>query len=358
MKAKERILAVYDDQGREKLDKVPSNVQYVAPEFISKYKDYFLNAYDKNVFIQYFGVPYYLGFDSVFAPIPSNIEFKNIRVELNSGKNVKIGIDGQSVKRKTDYYEGGYVDSLQILEQMKKNLTIVDKKKEIREVLKSYEKIEDYIYPIVMVNGIFDRVWQAMGITEFSKHFHKKSELYRGLIKFYAKIMNIKIKGLIDASDGSKRLITILDDVAYKDRAMISPEQWEKDFLPHYEAINTLITESGMIPQVHTDGDPTDLIPLFQKAGFQGLQGWEGSADPFNINKQYPDFVVMGFGDVSHILPYGRSTQIEAHVRRLMDALKENRYYIIGPSTIIYEKIPLENIQTFMKALKKYGKYS
>ncbi len=357
MNSKERILAVYNREKRNTLDRVPSHVQYVAPEFISKYADYFSNTYDQNLFNQYFGAPFALGFDSIFAPIPSSIKFRSLQIELKGGETIRIGVNGQSIRAKTTYYEGGYVNSLEILNQMKDKLKFVDKKREIQYVLNNYEKIEKHIYPIVMVGGIFDRTWQAMGMTEFSKHFRKKTELYKKLISFYAEIMNNDIRGLIEATDYSERIINILDDVAYRGRTMISPTQWEQDFMPYYKDVTDIISSAGMIPQVHTDGDPTDLIPYFQKAGFRGLQGWEGGADPFFINEHFPEFVVLGFGDVSHILPYGTEAQIKAHAQQLMDALKENRHFIIGPSTIIYEKIPLKNIQIFMKTIKNFGKY-
>ena len=68
-------------------------------------------------------------------------------------------------------------------------------------------------------------------------------------------------------------------------------------------------------------------------------------------------FVVIGFGDVSDVLPFGTTQQIEIHVKTLMDALKENRHFIIGPSTVIYRTIPLQNVTTFLRAVHHYGKY-
>ncbi|TXT58709.1 MAG: Methylcobalamin:coenzyme M methyltransferase (modular protein) [Promethearchaeota archaeon] len=357
MNSKERVLAVYNDEKRSLLDKVPSHVQYIAPEFISRYEDYFINRYNHTHFNEYFGAPYSLGFDSVFAPIPSSVKFKRMEITTEKGEQVRIGIDGQSVVSKTEYYEGGYVISLEILNQMREQLTIVDKTKEIKAVLEGYKRIESHIYAIVMINGIFDRAWQAMGMTEFSKHFRKKTELYREVIQFYADILISNVEALINASDAQERVVTILDDVAYKGRPMISPAQWEHDFFPYYRDVNKKLSEAGMISQLHTDGDPTDLISIFQRAGFQGLQGWEGGADPFLINERYHDFVVLGFGDVSHILPFGTQSQICAHVEELMLALKENRHFIIGPSTIIYERIPLQNVKIFMDAISQYGRY-
>ena len=45
------------------------------------------------------------------------------------------------------------------------------------------------------------------------------------------------------------------------------------------------------------------------------------------------------------------------HVKELMDALKENRHFIIGPSTVIYEGIPYRNVEYFIEASRYFGKY-
>ena len=42
MNAKERYLAVFDDDNRKKLDHIPTFVQYLRPEFIQLYKEKFL----------------------------------------------------------------------------------------------------------------------------------------------------------------------------------------------------------------------------------------------------------------------------------------------------------------------------
>ena len=78
---------------------------------------------------------------------------------------------------------------------------------------------------------------------------------------------------------------------------------------------------------------------------------------PYYINDIFPDFIVVGFGDVHEILPFGTPEQIDAHVKNLMDALKDNRHFIIGPSTVIFKEIPLKNVQIFIESIKKYGKY-
>ncbi|MHA2287169.1 MAG: uroporphyrinogen decarboxylase family protein [Promethearchaeota archaeon] len=355
----ERYLAVYDDRRREKLDRVPTHVQYIREEFIELYKEKVLKGYKGILFNDlYFDIPWILGFDSIFASFPKSVKFKSVKVDDGKGNIVKIGENGEAIRQKTNYYEGGYIKNLDILNELKANLKILDNNALIKRTIARYESFSPYIFPVLQIDGIFDRVWKSMGMYDFSYHFKKNTVLYRELIKYYAYLARVNLEGLINATGKSGKVITLLDDVAYKGRLMISPDRWEKDFMPYYVKINSLISDAGMISQIHTDGDATDLIPSFIKAGFRGLQGFEGGCDPYYINENFPDFVIIGFGDVSYTLPYGTIDQIELHVKELLEILKENRHFILGPSTVLFNKIPLNSVKEFMKAAKKYGKYN
>lgn len=359
MNCDERYLAVYDDNGRNKLDRVPTHVQYIREEFIDMNKESILKDYDGKLFNNvYFDIPRILGFDSIFAPFPPSLKFKSIKIKSDEGKSIRIQEDGQAVRANTTYYEGGYIKNLEILNEIKASLKIIENQELINKVITRYEKISPKIFPVLMVDGIFDRVWKSMGIKDFSYHFKKRTVLYQELIEFYAYLTQTNILGLINATGSRGKVVTLLDDVAYKGYSMISPERWEKDFMPYYKKINSIISDANLISQIHSDGDPTELIPSFKKAGFRGLQGFEGGCDPVYINERFPDFVIIGFGDVSYTLPYGTSDQIELHVKELLDVLKENRHFILGPSTVIFKEIPLENVRKFMKAARNYGKYN
>ncbi|NVM16728.1 MAG: hypothetical protein HWN80_03365 [Candidatus Lokiarchaeota archaeon] len=359
MNCYERYLAVYDDNERKKLDRVPTHVQYIREEFIDKNKETILKDYIGKLFNNlYFDIPRILGFDSIFAPFPASFKFKSIKIENEEGNIIKIREDGQAVRPNTNYYEGGYIKNLDVLNEINASLKIIENHELINKVITRYEKISPTIFPVLMVGGIFDRVWKSMGMIDFSYHFKKRTVLYKKLIEFYAYLAQTNIVGLINATGGRGKVVTLLDDVAYKGYPMLSPERWEKDFMPYYKNINAIISDANMVSQIHTDGDPTDLIPSFKKAGFRGLQGFEGGCNPAVMNRQYPDFVLIGFGDVSYTLPFGTSDQIELHIKELLNILKENKHFIIGPSTVIYKEIPLKNVRTFMNAARNYGKYN
>ncbi|MHA1195883.1 MAG: uroporphyrinogen decarboxylase family protein [Promethearchaeota archaeon] len=360
MNSTERFLAVFSENERKKLDRIPTFVQYVRDEFIKINEEKF-QILDKNdiTLNYYFKAPLLLGFDAIFFPSFPAVKFKPIKIKDKEGRLVKIGIDGQKVFKKSEYYEGGHVDSLDTLQKLKNNWIKIKDSKMLNKFLKACEtSIWKYIYTVLTVDGIFDRTWRAMGFTNFSKNFHANTKLYAETVNYFYELTKMDLNLIINSNLKRGNVVAILDDVAYKGRSMISPERWREDFFPFYKKLNAMLRDAGLIPIIHTDGDVTDLISLFREAGFVGLQGWEGGCDPFYVSKNFPDFVVIGFGDVSQVLPYGNYSEIKQHVKMLMNAFKKSRHFMIGPSTVIHEKIPFKNIRIFMRLALKYGKYS
>ena len=358
MNARERYLAVFDDRKRNMLDRIPTHVQYIREGFISKYKHEIMKSYHGRLFNNlYFDIPYVLGFESIFARFPLSYKIRSIKVQDNEGNKIRIKENGQSLKRKSTYYEGGFIHSIEILDDLWANLKLIDNSEYLTKLINYYDKLAPFIFPVLTVDGIFDRVWKSMGMPIFSRNFQKKTKLYKKLIEFYAELTKINIEGLINATGDRGKVVAILDDVAFKGSSMISKKRWDQDFFPFYKEILSIILNAKLIPQIHTDGDPTELIPSFQRAGFRGLQGWEGGADPQYVNDNFPEFVIIGFGDVNYVLPFGDQEQVEEHIKSLIRIFKENRCFIIGPSTVIFQEIPLRNVRTFINAVRKYGKY-
>jgi uroporphyrinogen-III decarboxylase len=358
MNPMDRFLAVYDDEKRKNLDRVPSFVQDVKPDFFAINEEAMMDDYEGELtYSTKYDAPIVLGFDSVFSGIPGSCKTDNVEVTLDNGEKTTVGMGGQVSREGSSYYGGGALTSLENLEALSSTLKKVDSSKAIKANMEYCESIRDRIFPVTMIGGIFDRVWQAMGMKTFARHMRKRTKLYQGIVKYFAEISKMNVQGLIDATGGRSKIVNILDDIAFKGRSMIPPERFETDYVPYYKEITGMIRDAGMYAQLHTDGDVTEMIPILQKAGFQGLQGWEGGCDPFEIAEKFPDFVVVGFGDVSDVLPFGTEEEIYTHVKELMDALKENRHFVCGPSTVIVKEMPLQNVRWFMDAIKKYGKY-
>ncbi len=356
MDPKTRFLSVFTDD-RKKLDRVPTFVQGVLAGFINKYESQLFDTYEgEMIYNMTFDAPLVLGFDATFADVPHVVGCKAFKVVDEKGEEHVVGLGGQMEHSGTSYYAGGMVKTLDVLEKLEENLVINENPKAAQETLSFYEKVSRLIFPVPKIGGIFDTTWQAMGFTSFAREYRKNSKLYKGIIKFYANVTKVNVQKVIEATGGKFRIITILDDLAFKGNPMISPERWAQDLLPYYKEICGMIRDAGMHAIIHSDGDVTTLVPHLMRAGFEGLQGWEGGASPAIIREKHPDFVSIGWGDVGNI-PFWSKDEIERHAKDILGALKENRHLVMGPSTVIFEKMPIENIRHFMASIKKHGAY-
>lgn len=357
MNAKERYLAVLDDNQRKKLDHVPTFVQYIRPEFVEIHRDKFDNM--KLPFHSKwsrFTDAYGMGFESVFGDVHPGFRVRTVKLRDENDEKVYVEWNGQPPSL-GGYYEKGLFFSFENFEKVRETLREVDDSVEIKKTIDHFDKISPFIFPVIEIGGIFDTLWQSMGFKNFSYNYRKRTKLYQELIKYFARLTRIRVQSIIDATGNQAGILNINDDIAFKGRSMISPERWEQDIGRYYKEICSVIKDAGMRITMHTDGDITEMVPVLQRVGFMGVQGWEGGADPYYVNEKYPDFVIIGFGDVSQVLPFGSREDIFNHVKKLMDALKENRHFIIGPSTVIYEGIPYENVESFIKASEKFGRY-
>jgi uroporphyrinogen-III decarboxylase len=361
MNPRERFLAVFSDTERKKLDRVPTFIQGVLGGFIDKNESALFDGYEGELtYNPGYDASIILGYDGQFAGIPQPISHDSIELLDKDGKKYPTGLGAQVGKEGSTYYHRGLlwcIENLETLRQAVKIMPTEQLKPQLETTFKYYEDMAKIFFPLPYMGGIFDTMWMAMGMNEFSKHYRKRDNLYFETIRFYGENMCTIIEKTIEATGSRAKAICIGDDVAFKGSPMISPERWETDIGPYYKKVCSMMRDAGIVPLMHTDGDITTLLPAFQRVGLAGVQGWEGGMDPVYVNEKFPDFVVIGFGDVGEVLPFGTKEVIEAHVKGLMDVFKENRHYVFGPSTVIQKEVPLENAKYFMAMARKYGKY-
>jgi len=351
-------MAVLDDEGRRCLDRVPLFVQTVNADFIQQNEESLFS--DES--LDYTNYPtvdaaMVLGFDGIFGDIPSCYTYEPTEIIDAQGKKHIVNTEGREYYPDTRYYKNGLLTSQEILDTIWATLKPIKDSRAMRQVIEYQETIAPRMFMVPKTGGIFSRVILAMGYKEFAINYKKNTRFYRELIRFRAEILKIEIEGLIAGGGSKAGAVFIADDIAYKGRPMIPPERFESDYGPHYKEILGMASDAGIVPLIHTDGDATSMIPSFQDVGFRGLQGWEGGCDPANINDHFPDFIVIGFGDMNEVLPFGTQDSIEAHVGALMDSLKDNRHFMIGPSSVVNATMPLQNVKCFVDAAKKMGVY-
>jgi len=195
--------------------------------------------------------------------------------------------------------------------------------------------------------GAFEKMWQGMGFLRFARALRRNERNFIGLALDHLLAFSMGIAQRWVKFTGIKNFI-ITDDMAYKGRPLISPQDWATLLLPRYTNFTNKIHDMGGHVILHSDGQVEPLIPLFIQAGFDAIQGLEPAAgvDIFHVMKQYKNKIMLiGNLDVSYLLVYSQPSDVRRETEKILDhARKMNTRIAISTSQQIDESCKPENI--------------
>jgi uroporphyrinogen-III decarboxylase len=79
---------------------------------------------------------------------------------------------------------------------------------------------------------------------------------------------------------------------------------------------------------------------------------------PKMIKERYPHLTMVGTVDVQYTLPFGSPEEIENEIREIISVAAHGGGLVIGPQHAVQPDVPIENVETIIRAIRKYGQYS
>ena len=154
-------------------------------------------------------------------------------------------------------------------------------------------------------------------------------------------------------------------DIAYKGGLLFFPEFLRKEFFPRLKKLVDAWHEHGIKCIFHSDGDYWEVLDDFVKAGVDGINPVEPNSTTIHrfkwnlkeIKKKYPNLILMGNIDCSHLLPYGTKEEVERAVKQAIDDAAPGGGYILGSSSELHPACKPENCITMIETAKRYGVY-
>lgn len=146
------------------------------------------------------------------------------------------------------------------------------------------------------------------------------------------------------------QLAVIYSDVAYKQRLMFSREMFnEMGFFDDVAAICAQCHKKGLTVIFHSDGYIMDIMPDLIAAGIDGINPIEVAAgmDVYELRNLYPELILAGGLDVTHLLPFGTPDEIRTETRRMINEVGSEGRLLIGSSTELENNVPLDNYMAF-----------
>ncbi len=146
------------------------------------------------------------------------------------------------------------------------------------------------------------------------------------------------------------QLAVIYSDVAYKQRLMFSREMFqEMGFFDDVAGICDQCHKKGLTVIFHSDGYIMDIMSDLIAAGIDGVNPIEIAAgmDVYELRKLYPNLILAGGLDVTHLLPFGTPDEVRKETRRMINEVGSEGRLLIGSSTELENNVPLENYLAF-----------
>jgi uroporphyrinogen decarboxylase len=145
-------------------------------------------------------------------------------------------------------------------------------------------------------------------------------------------------------------LAVIYSDVAFKGRLMFSLDTFRAwGFFDDVARICAACHRAGLQVIFHSDGYIMDLLPDLVAAGIDGLNPIEKAAgmDLYEIRRLYPQLILAGGLDVTHLLPFGTPEEVRRETRRMINETGSEGRLLIGSSTEVGNDVPLANYLAF-----------
>lgn len=165
------------------------------------------------------------------------------------------------------------------------------------------------------------------------------------------------LAALLEAGQGRIEVVRADDDVGTMDRLMISPAVWRNYYKPVWKKAFDMVHHYGARVWFHSCGH---IAPLMDDLIEIGVDCW----NPF------PEYVVGNDhtklaewrrgrlvldGGISHLtLVHGSPEQVAAESRQVLEVFAADGGLLIGPSQVLTEDMPLENIVAMFDTILSY----
>lgn len=186
------------------------------------------------------------------------------------------------------------------------------------------------------------------------------------VVKFFDKLLSLQqaiVEPYYKAVGPYIHLTTSGDDFGTQAGPFMSPRAFRETVKPYLtERIAFTKQFTNAYFWHHSCGSVYDLLPDLLEAGVEILNPIQPGArhmEPERLKADFGDRLCFHGGfDTQNVLPFGTPQEIEAEVKRVMDAMKPNGGYVFSAGHNIQSDVSAENVLTLFSAAHNLGTYT
>ena len=212
---------------------------------------------------------------------------------------------------------------------------------------------KDRDYPLCLLGngtfGLYSQLRSWVGTENLSYLFYDDPSFVEEMIEFNAEFLLVLVEKAL--KEVKFDYFNFFEDFAGKGGPLISPQIFQKFFLPYYKKIINRFRQAGIkYFWLDSDGDPEVLIPLMLEAGITCLWPLEQASgmDPVRLRKKYGrDLSLAGGIDKLELAKDKKAIEKELYAK--IPPLLESGGYIPHLDHTFSPEISYENFLYYLK---------
>ncbi len=220
---------------------------------------------------------------------------------------------------------------------------------------------EDYVIIGDLELTMFEMSWHHVGLEKFMIDMAMGEPYIFALID---SVMEFSVGIARQLVDIGVDAIWFGDDFGAQNGMLISPRMWRNIFKPRYAELwqEVKALNPNLIIAYHTDGAVSPILNDLADIGMQVFNPVQPNVpghDPRELKDSVGDRLAFwGAIDQQHLLTQGTADEIETDVADKIRVLGAGGGYMCSPAHIVQTDVSIDNVETFIAAVKKHGTYS
>ena len=216
------------------------------------------------------------------------------------------------------------------------------------------QEMKSRTYPLGLLSdpvGFFGSLRWLIGDFDLLLFYYDKPKLLRAMADYLCDFWIQICEEMLSLA--SFDCVFFWEDMSGKQGSLISPRTFEEFMAPYYRRMIAFLRDKGISNfVVDTDGNVSELIPLFIETGVTGMYPFEVQAgnDIIEIRKRYPKLQM--FGGINKNILATDEKSIDRELRKVAKMMKLGGYFPFADH-LIPPDVSWQNFTYYRRKLKE-----
>jgi uroporphyrinogen decarboxylase len=203
--------------------------------------------------------------------------------------------------------------------------------------------------------SLFEWSWNMRGQERFFLDIYEDPAYVDALV---AKVAGFTMTLALALQEAGVDILAFYDDFGQQDRLQISPESWRRFIRPGWQMIWDAVRRknSDTIIFLHSCGHILEVLPDLVELGVDVVHPVQPETmDVYGVADRFRgDLALWGTISSQRTIPLGSPRDVEREIRERAERIGGAGGFMVSPSNIMGPEVPLENIDAFSEACRRY----